>query len=245
MVKILIVEDEQHSRELLETLIERHCAGVEIIATAVDANEAVEKINYLKPELVIMDIELPYGNAFEVLKKVSSLDFEIIFVTAYNEYMRNALQSGAIDYILKPIDQRELVAAIEKAVLNIGNNKSKASLEQIFDELSKLKHNHIALPTMEGFTVVKLDEIIRIDADGSYCKIFCTGKRNYLISKQIHDLEDKLSSATFVRLHHSHIVNLNHVIQYIKGRGGQVVLSDGSVVDVSSRKKDEFISRFF
>ncbi len=245
MIQALIVEDEDNSKDILTALINKYCHQVEVLDCASDANEAVEKIELHKPDLVFLDIELPYGNAFDILSKLKEINFHIVFTTAYDEYVMKAIKVGAADYLLKPIDYLELAEAVEKIEKKIAERKIHLNMEQFMATFPKqLQTNNLALPTMEGYSFIKLDEIIRIAAEGNYCKIYCINKQTYTITRQIHDIENKLPQGAFCRIHNSHIVNMNHVKEYVKGRGGYVVMIDGSNVDVSNRRKDQFLGRF-
>jgi two-component system LytT family response regulator len=245
MIQALIVEDEDNSREVLTTVINKYCPQVEIRGYAADANEAVEKIQSLRPNTVFMDIELPYGNAFDIISRLKEINFHIVLTTAYDEYVIKAIKAGATDYLLKPIDHMELIEAVRKIEKKIEEKEKYINLEAMIAAFSRqLNTNSMALPTMEGYNFIKFDEVIRIAADGNYCKIFCVNNKTYTITRQIHDIELKLPAATFCRVHNSHIISLMHIKEYIKGRGGYVTMADGSHVDVSIRRKDEFLERF-
>ncbi|PQJ11047.1 DNA-binding response regulator [Flavipsychrobacter stenotrophus] len=244
MIQALIVEDEQYSRDILEGLLSKYSPQVEILDYACDANEAVEKIEALNPELVFMDIELPYGNAFDILARLKDISFHIVFTTAYDEYILKALKAGATDYLLKPLDHAELTETIARVEKKIGEKKKYANIEQLLAAFSKqFNTNTLALPTMDGYNFIKFEDIIRVEADGNYCKIFCLNKQSYTVTRQIHEIEEKLPAVAFSRIHNSHIVNVGFVREYIKGRGGYVIMSDGSQVDVSNRRKDQFLER--
>jgi two-component system LytT family response regulator len=245
MIKAIIVEDEDNSREILTTLIERYCPQVAIAGYAVDANDAVEQIHAIKPDVIFLDIELPYGNAFDILGRLKGINVHIVFTTAYDKYVLRAIKAGAIDYLLKPIDYLELVETVGKVEQQIAEKNNHMSIEQFVSSFSKhFYNNNLALPTMEGYNFIKLDEIIRISAEGNYCKIFCLNNQTYTITKQIHDIEYKLPPDSFCRVHNSHIVNIRHIKEYVKGRGGYLIMADRSQVDVSHRRKDEFLERF-
>ena len=245
MIQALIVEDEENSRDILVTLINQYCPQVNIAGFAADANEAVEKIQSLKPELVFLDIELPYGNAFDIISRLKETNFHIVFTTAYDKYVIKAIKAGATDYLLKPINYEELIETIQKIEKDIASRKGYMDMAQLMAAFSKqLYIDNLALPTMEGYSFIKLDEIIRVMAEGNYCKIFCLNNQVYTITKQIHEVEDKLPAAAFCRIHNSHIISMKHIKEYVKGRGGYVVMVDGAQVEVSYRKKDQFLERF-
>ena len=245
MIKALIVEDEVNSREILGTLLRQYCPQVEILDHASDANEAVEKIQSLKPELVFLDIVLPFGNAFDILSRLKEISFYIVFTTAYDKYVIRAIKVGATDYLLKPIDHNELTETVRRIENSIAEKKGFLSMEQLMATFSKQLHtNNIALPTMDGYTFIKFDDIIRIAAEGNYSKIFCLNNQIHTVTRQIHDIEDKLPLAAFCRIHNSHIIHMKYVKEYVKGRGGYVIMVDGSEVDVSFRRKEQFLERF-
>ena len=242
MIKTLVVEDEDHGREILCSLLKKYCPEIEVIDVAKDALEATKKIQETNPQLVLLDIELPYGNAFDILNELSKIDFYIIFVTAYDEYALKAIKAGAIDYILKPIDYKELYLAIEKAKKIINSKKVSEQTSNILNSFSKTLHaDTISINTQDGYVFVKQEEIIHIDAEGSYSYIYCKNNKRYLLSKSLHEIEEKLNPNLFIRIHHSYIVNILLVKEYIKGRGGRVQMENGTIIDVSVRKKDDFL----
>ncbi len=244
MIKALIVEDEEHSRAILERMLAK-LPQVELAGYAADANEAIDKITELEPDLVFMDIELPYGNAFDILSKLRQVSFHIIFTTAYDEYVLKALKAGASDYLLKPLDGDELAEAVERVRIKTDARDKQQNMEQLLSALSRqFNTNTLALPTMDGLSFIKFDDIIRVEADGNYCRIYCVNRPVYTVTRQIHELEEKLPLATFCRIHNSHIVNINFIRDYVRGRGGYVIMTDGTQVDVSNRRKDEFLERF-
>lgn len=244
MIKAIIVEDEEHSRTTLERLLTK-IPDIEIAGQATDANEAVEQITLLNPDLLFMDIELPYGNAFDILSRLKQINFHIIFTTAYDEYVLKALKAGASDYLLKPLDADEMVEAVERVRNKLTARDKQSNMEQLLAALSKQFSTHtLALPTMDGLSFIKFDDIIRIEADGNYCRIYCVNRPVYTVTRQIHELEEKLPATSFCRIHNSHIVNISFIREYVRGRGGYVVMTDGTQVDVSNRRKDDFLERF-
>ena len=245
MIRALIVEDEINNREILGSLLDQYCKQVEVVDYATDANEAVEKIQSLRPDLVFLDIVLPFGNAFDILSRVKEINFYIVFTTAYDKYVIRAIKVGATDYLLKPIDHAELAETVRRVEASMAEKKEYLNMEQLMSAFSKQLHsNNIALPTMEGYNFIKFDDIIVVTAEGNYCKIYCLGNQTYTVTKQIHEIEEKLPQAVFCRIHNSHIINMKHIREYVKGRGGYVVMVDGSQVDVSLRRKDQFLERF-
>lgn len=254
MVRAVIVEDEKNSQELLKALVGEYCEGIEIVGIAGSVADALALIEKEKPDLVFQDIELPDGDGFQVLEKVSKLDFDVIFTTAYDQYAIKAFKFAATDYILKPIDIDELRTATARVVekhqqatpaTQAEPAATKENLQflvqQIRNPQQQLKR--IVLPTAIGFTVVNPDDIIRCESDRNYTYIFLADKRRILVSKTIKEYEEMLEEHNFFRIHQSHLINLHYLKNYIRGRGGQVELTDGSIIDVSARRKSDFMRR--
>lgn len=240
-MKIFIVEDEEHSRKTLINFLNKYVNGIEIIGLSGLVSESIEQINKKKPELIFLDIDLPDGNGFEVLDNIEDLLPKVIFVTAYNQYAVKAFQVSAIDYLLKPIDPLLLKKAVEKA------RKDDVSASDIKTGKEVLNANRgevlkkLALPTQQGIQMIKIVDIIRIEADGNYARIFLKNKESIFVSKKLKVFERWLEGMSFYRVHHSHIINLNFLEKYIKGEGGTVILDNGHHVEVSRRRKDEFL----
>lgn len=244
MIRSIIIEDEPHSQKTLHNFIKKYCAQVEVVSVASTIKMAVEQVHLLKPDLIFLDIDLPDGTGFELLEQIKQPWPGIIFVTAYNQYAVKAFQISAIDYLLKPVDPELLVKAIEKA------NHSKDNPEQQAKKIAALHENRLsgrlskmALPTQNGIQLVKIDEVIRLEADGNYTTIFLKDQCKILVSKKIKEFEALLEDTHFFRIHQSHIVNLEVIDRYIKGEGGTVILEDGSQLEVARRRKEEFLKR--
>lgn len=249
MLKALIVEDEKNSQQLLKAMIEEYCSDVSIVAIAGSVGEALAAIETHKPDLVFQDIELPDGDGFQVLEK-SQHPFDIIFTTAYDQYALKAFKFSATDYLLKPIDIEELQQAVGKVLEKHKSDTQPAEvkrenidflLQQIRQPQQQFKR--IVLPTASGFTVVNPEEIIRCESDRNYTYIFLKDKRRILVSKTIKEYEEMLEEHNFFRIHQSHLINLHYLKNYIRGRGGSVELTDGSVIDVSARRKADFMRK--
>ncbi len=247
-ISALIVEDEANSQALLKDLIEQYCEGVSVIAIAGGVEEALKALKKEEPQLVFLDIELPDGDGFQVLEKAPDLNFEVIFTTAYNQYAMRAFKFSATDYLLKPIDIEELQDAVKRAVGKIGSDQPldsasriEALLQNMREPQPKLKR--IVLPTSNGFTVVSPENIIRCESDRNYTFIFLKDGRKILVSRTIKEYEEMLENHEFFRIHQSHLINLRYLKNYTRGRGGYVELTDGSTLDVSARRKSEFLKR--
>lgn len=245
-MKAVIVDDEKTAREILSNYVQKYCTDVQIIGEAESVPVATELIRKLKPDLVFLDVEMPFGNAFDLLQELHDESFETIFVTAYSNYAIKALNCSAAYYLLKPVDIDELVAAVDKVKQKKLSQDSFSSTKILVENLQTIgaQHQKVVLPLMEGFEIVQAGDIIRCEANDNFTLFHLLDQRKILICRTLKFYESALSEVGFVRIHKSHLINVQHLRKYIKGKGGQVVMSDGSVVDVSPNKKDELMSRF-
>lgn len=245
-IKAMLVDDEPRGLSLLTKLLEYNCPKVMIIATCGSADEAKEKIKLLQPQLLFLDVSMPEKTGFELLEEIGSINFEIIFVTAHNDYMLQAFRFSAVDYLLKPVEDNLLVDAVNRASKRIEEKHSGHNLDALMYNLKnkegagKLK---LCIPSQKGFQVVNLSEIIYFEASGNYTNFHFTGRSVICASKPIHEFESLLEDSGFVRVHKSFVVNLEHVKEYIRGEGGNVIMSNGHDVEVSRRKKEVFMER--
>lgn len=243
MLKALIIDDEVRSRESLKHIVTEACKNVEVIDMAESVETGVLAIKKHNPDLIFLDIEMQDGTGFDLLEKASKSDFDVIFTTAFENYALRALKMSAVDYLLKPINETELAAAVNKVEEKVQQVSSNRNFELLLQNLNSQAGNHkIALPTTEGLSFISVKNIIRCQADGSYTHFFFKDGTRFLVSKKIKEYEELLSPYNFVRVHHSHLVNLDEVTKYVRGDGGYVVMSDGETVYVSKRKKEDFLS---
>ena len=245
MIKALVVDDEKKARDILTGMLNAHCPQVNVIGQADSVSVAEELIRSTKPDLVFLDIEMPFGNGFDLLDRTRDLNFDVIFTTAFDHYAVKAIKFSAFDYLLKPIDVDELKIAVDRLIQNKKDQNSfNGKIENLLSEIKiNGKPKRIAIPSLEGISIVNIDEIIRCEADTNYTRIYLINGEAILVSKTLKEYEDLLTEYHFVRVHHHNLINLNHVQKYIKGEGGYAIMSDGSSVEVSRRKKTEFLEK--
>lgn len=240
-MKTIIVEDKEYIRKGLLNLLSIIDANVEVIGECESVQEALIVTKTCKPELVFLDINLTDGTAFDFLDKMKTIDFKIIFITAYEEFALRALKIGAVDYLLKPVDVEELKVALQKVEkLNAEDQKAKiAKAKQIFNNES----NHIVLSFHDSYQVINLDELIYCESDKGYTTFYCINGSKHLVSKTLKEFEERLLEANFQRPHQSFMINMKFVDKYDKS--GTIHLKNGIKIPVSSRKKESFLSTLF
>ncbi len=244
MITAIIVDDEPDCCESLVILLERYCPAVRVLDICYAAEAAIQSIKEHEPKILFLDIEMPFMNGFELLEKLGNINFELIFTTSYDQYAIKAIRFSAMDYLLKPVDREELQTAVQKAA-----QRNQHPLPQQLDMLlQKLKHptvpvNKIAIPTMEGFQLLAADAIISCESESNYTWLFLKDKRKIMASRNLKEMEEILEDYPFVRIHNSHVVNINEVEKYIKGEGGYLIMSDGSTINVSRSRKELLLKR--
>lgn len=245
MIKTLIIEDEQKSRDVLLKIIEKNCPQLEIVGMAENVADGVEKIKTLKPDLVFLDITMPDGSGFDVLEQVQGYKFDLIFATASNNHAIRAFKYSACDYLLKPIDVEELKSAVSRIEKRKNETPDMQNLNFLIQQLKKSDDNFqkITLPTGNAYEIINLKDIVRCEADGSYTYFYLTDKRKLMVSASLKHYEELLPEQDFIRVHHHNLINMNHVVRFLKEDGGYAVMSDGSKIEISRRKKDVFMDR--
>lgn len=246
MIRAVLVDDEPNNLETLHQLLAKYCPQVEIAGTADSVTRAREVILDKKPDLVFLDIEMPYGNAFELLNSMPAVDFEIIFVTAFGNFAIEAIKYSALDYLLKPVNIKELQAAVQKAAQRIQFKNISQKLDNLFFNLNTTKPSlqKIALPTLEGLIFVNIKDLVWLEARGSYTCAYLSSQQRIMVSRTLKEFEDVLPVDYFSRIHQSYVINHNYIRKYNRGRGGTIEMEDGTVIEVSMRKKDEFLAKF-
>ena len=242
-IKSVIVEDELAAREALRSYIQKYCPQIEIVGEAYNSKEGIALINEIKPELVFLDVEMPFGNAFDVLEGCKDVYFETIFVTAFSQYSLKALNQSAAYYLLKPVSIEELIIAVNKVQQQLQNkellNRNKIIVEN--HRNSKPEAQQIILPTLEGFEVAKVQDITRLRGNGNFTDIYFNNGSKKMVCRFLKHF-DELLDKPFIRVHKSHIININFVKSYNKG--GVILLYDNSEIEVSATYKAAFLNEF-
>lgn len=245
MIKAVIIDDEKNSREVLKSLLEKNFPQVNITGVAEGVESGYELIKEQSPNVVFLDIKMGDGTGFDLLEKLRDKKLKIIFTTAYDKFALKAIKFSALDYLMKPIDLDELKTAIEKIEAEKNNLPDNEQLRFLLESFKKADNfSKITLPAGNAYEVVNISDIVRCEAEGSYTKFVLAGKRNILVSSSLKHYEELLPEKDFFRIHHHHLININHVQKVLKEDGGYVVLSDGSKLEISRRKKDAFMQRF-
>ena len=245
MIKTVLVDDEKKSIRVLQRMLEACCPDVDIIGSAEGVETAFDMIRTLNPDLVFLDIEMTEGNAFDLLNRLQPQTFQVVFVTAFDNYAVRAFKYSALDYLLKPVHPDELRSAVEKVARR---PKEKVDLNQIRTLLENvgnlnLAFKKMAVPTITGLTFIAISDIIRFEADGHYTAIRMDNGEKILSTKNIKEYETLLPDTSFFRVHHSHIVNIQKIREYQKGRGGYLLMNDGALVEIANRRREEFLKR--
>ena len=238
----IIVEDEETSREILKNYLKKYCPNVTVLGEAANVEEALVLIRNNDLDVVFLDVEMPYGNAFDLLDKVGDINFETVFVTAYNHYAIDALNAHASYYLMKPISIDELIKAVDYVTeIKI---KEDALQDEVLIPKTNTVNGKITIPQQNGFEVLNTADILYCKADDNYTEIYLNTNKKKLVSKTLKYFEEALNDASFARVHKSYLVNVNEVVKYVKGKGGSVVLSNGKEVMVSASKKSDLLSYF-
>ncbi len=245
MLKAIIVDDETASRETLFNYIQKYCPDVQVMEMADSVKTGLQAIDKVQPDIVFLDVEMPFGNAFDLLEQVKEINFETVFVTAFSNYALKALNLSAAYYILKPIDIDELIVAVEK--IKASREKKNMSIHtQILIENIKAINGQLhklVLPVLDGFEVVQVKDIIRCQANDNFTDFYFTGGKRMLICRTLKFYEQVLEEFGFMRVHKSHLINLQFVKKYRKGKTGQIIMADDSELELSVNKKDEFLTK--
>ncbi len=244
-MKTIIIDDEPHCVGYLHVLLQQHCPGVEVIATASNGQEGLAIIRQFSPDLVFLDVEMPVMNGFRMLEELVDIPFQVVFTTAYDRYALRAFKFSALDYLLKPIDPQELKNAVNRSLKAHPIDSQQLTLlkSHIYQKESTLS-NKIAIPNLEGFTFLNLADIITCEAESNYTKFHLTDGKSLLVSRTLGDVEETLEGKGFFRIHKQFLINLDHIVKYVKGDGGYVVMSNNQTVSIARSRRDDFVLLF-
>lgn len=246
VIQALLVDDESHCLETLTWQLQKFCPDVNIFASCETAEKALDILRSQSIDLVFLDIEMPHMNGFELLQRLETIPFEVIFTTAYDMFAVKAFKFSALDYLLKPIDKDELVNAVAKAKEKKNQSIRPEQLDILFQNLygRKQPSQKIALPTLNGLEFILANDIIHCQSEGNYTHIYLQDNTKYLICRTLKETEELLSGHNFFRVHHSHTINLNHIKKYVKGDGGYVIMTNNATINVSRSRKEELLRIF-
>jgi two-component system LytT family response regulator len=239
-IRSIIIDDEPNNIENLQAILHKYCAEVEVIAIANSADDGIAAIKTHQPDLLFLDIQMPEKSGFDVLKAFTQIYFEIIFITAYDQYGIQAIKFSALDYLLKPIDINELKLSVDKARHKIAAKQKNNNIENL---LEYIKSGHqappkIALPTLQEIMYVKVSDIVRCEASNNYTLFYLQSGENILVCKTLKEFAELLKPYNFVRTHQSHLINLYFVKSYLKEDGGSLFLNDRTKIPISRQNRD-------
>jgi two-component system LytT family response regulator len=240
MKKILIIDDEKPTRELIKRMIESFGFDIDVFIDGENVKSGIESVLRIQPDLVFLDIQMPDGNGFDVLKSINQINFEVIFITAFQEYAIQAIKFSALDYILKPIDAEELRQSLSNALNKLNEKSDENVFQALHHNIQPQNKRKLVLKTQESNYVVDIDDIIRCESDKNYTFFYLKSGKKILVSRTLKDYDILLSPFEFFRVQQSHLVNLNYVDRYDKHDGGSVIMKDGASIPLSPVKKDQF-----
>jgi two-component system LytT family response regulator len=243
ILKAILIDDELSSLQNLRQKLEEFCPEVRVVAAVAKPEEGLMLIRHHKPDVIFLDIEMPKMNGFRMLEELGGTDAEIVFITAYNSYAIEAIRISAFDYMVKPVSIDDLQQCVSRLITE-KNRRTTERLHVLRNALddNNSQDNKIAVPTHEGLEFIVIKQIVRIESNAAYSRIYFLGGPSLLVTKLLKDFEELLAPYRFFRVHNSHLVNMAYIRKYIRGEGGQVVMENGDVVDVARRKKEDFLS---
>ena len=246
MIKAILIDDEMHCLKALAMLLKEYCANVQVLETCNDAETGLNAIERHKPDLVFLDIEMPQMNGFEMLQRLPQINFAIVFTTGYDQYAIKAFHFSALDYLLKPIEPKELTDAVKK-VEEFRHLPAPEQFDMLLKKIGGVNggFNKIAVPTAEGYELIPATEVVYFEADSNYTHIFLKNNPKIIACRTLKKIEEQIQDySCFVRVHNSYMVNLNEVVRYVRGEGGYLVMSDNSSINVSRNRKDALLKFF-
>ncbi len=242
MLKVLIIDDEKDARAALEVLLHKFVKDVEVLGHGTGVKDGLKQIAALKPEVVFLDINMEDGTGFDLLDELEDFNFHLVFVTAFNQYAIKAFKYAAFDYLLKPVDLQELRKCVDR-IRNENKDSNETRIKQLRESHKQGSNSKLTLPNLGGFDLVEIQDIIRCEGQKNYTTFHMRSGKKIVVSQTLKEYELLLEEHNFMRVFQSHLINLNCIQKYIKGRGGMLVMDDGSNIPVSRDKKDELLGK--
>ena len=244
-IRCILIDDESDNRENLRLLLDKYCPQVEVLAEAASAEEGIKKIREHQPDLLFLDVEMPEGSGFDLLKRIGTIDFEVVFVTAYNHYAVKAIKFNALDYLLKPVDIDELVQAVEKVAGKLSNRQPDQKLHNLLANLNQQSGQQKRLPlaTTDRLHFIPIEEIIHLESESNYTRFFILNSDPLLVAKTLKEYEAILSGYNFIRPHQSHLVNPHYIKTFVRHDGGYLLLTDETRIEVARSRKEEILKK--
>ncbi len=243
MIRTIIIDDEEDGREGLKITLKKYCPEIVVQHVCESPEQGLEAIKNSKPDLVFLDVQMPNMSGFDLLQQVAPVKFEVIFVTAHDQYAIKAIKFSALDYLLKPIDKDDLIHAVKKVKERLSIEPNTFLYQSILNNIQYKPREieKLAVPTLEGIDFFETQDIIFCKAEGSYTVLFLKGKASKIVCRNLKDFESLLTEPAFCRVHHAALVNMKHIQKYVKGEGGCVILTEGHQVEISRRRKESFL----
>jgi len=245
MIRTIIIDDEQHCIDRLSGLLAECNGSIHLMGAFKTVEEGINAIKKLQPDLVFLDVQIHDKTGFDLLKQIGPINFSVIFTTAYDKYAVQAIKFSAVDYLLKPVDADDLKQAMDKLEEKMGKDEIARKMEVLFHNLKHTQGaaKRISIPTVNGFVFVQVSDIIHCRSEINYTTVFLKDKQKITVAKTLKEFEELLSGYNFFRVHNSHLINLAFIKSYNKGKGGSVTMTDNSEIEVSTRRKDEFLKK--
>ncbi|MEO7308991.1 MAG: LytTR family DNA-binding domain-containing protein [Chitinophagaceae bacterium] len=242
MLKAIIIDDEPKGRNILQQLLLNHCPAIHVLALAANADEGLKLIDLYKPHVIFLDVEMPGKSGFDLLREAGTIDFKIVFVTAFNHYTLKAIKFHAFDYLLKPVDLDELKQTVEKLQQSTEQPKEKILVSLLQQtRQGTASFGKIAIASLNEIDLVEVDDILYLEASGTSTFVYLSNGKRVTATRNLKEYDDLLNNQFFFRIHHAYLVNLRHISKYIKGEGGSVIISNKTELEVSRRRKAAFL----
>ena len=244
MLNAIIIDDEPDCVKLLALQLKMYCPEVQVAAECTASEDGLLQIKTLQPDIVFIDIEMPVMNGFQLLEKIDDINFSLVFVTAYDQFAVKAFRFNALDYLLKPIDGKDLTKAVAKAMQQKPDPKQLQSMKHHLHGGEKYQPDKIALPYQNGVTFTEIKNVLYCEADNNYTRFFIAGGQQYVVSKTLGDIQEVLEERNFLRIHRQYLINLDHIKKYVRGEGNYIIMSNNQSIPVARNQKEKLIEKF-